>query len=358
MKLSRLSIACACAALLSLPDLTQAAELTASGKVLGADGKPLSDVTVTLALAKTSATTDASGAWDLGSTPAGIASRVAVPVVDGRLVLEGGRLSVRFDGREVSGRGMVRGVAVSRPLARAAGEADIPDTLLYTWKGKVRLRDTISASQTGIVRTLDTTVNSSIVHGYLTDSRDGQVYRTVKIGAQTWMAQNLNHEVSSSWWYDNSAENGAKYGRLYQWAVVMGLNDTCNAKSCARLVTGKHRGVCPLGWHVPSFDEWIRLMDTIMPGTKTDTSTNLKANGSQWSIIPGTDDYGFRALPAGYRYRDGEFRSLGSSTYFWFATEFLFTENAWIHYFYNDDQYVDRYGTNKNNGGSLRCLQD
>ncbi len=74
----------------------------------------------------------------------------------------------------------------------------------------------------------------------LNDTRDGNVYRTVKIGNQVWMAQNLNYEVNDSWCYGNDEANGKKYGRLYTWDAA--------------------KVACPVGWHLPSRQEWNDLM--------------------------------------------------------------------------------------------------
>jgi len=99
----------------------------------------------------------------------------------------------------------------------------------------------------------------------------GQAYKTVKIGSQTWMAQNLNYKTSNgkSRCYPvsgdsnpNDADNAncAVYGRFYDWATIMGFDESCNNKSCASQIKPKHQGICPNGWHIPSKTEWKTLM--------------------------------------------------------------------------------------------------
>ena len=92
--------------------------------------------------------------------------------------------------------------------------------------------------------------NPLIAYDTLLDTRDGQKYRTVKIGTQTWMAQNLNYKVDSSWWYRNDADSGAKYGRLYQWDAAM------DGYASSTAVPSGVQGICPIGWHLPSPNEW------------------------------------------------------------------------------------------------------
>jgi len=353
MRLFRLWSTGVCAAVLSLAAVAQAAAVSASGTVLGVDGKPLPGLVVRLALGNVSSTTDASGAWSLGTTPTVIASRVAIPVANGRLMLEDGRLSVGFEGRDVSGRGLGRPSSLPRSLMGAARAADVPDTLLYTWNGKVRLRDTISISQTGIVRTLDTNVNAGIVYGYLEDARDGQTYRAVKIGSQVWMAQNLNFKVDSSYCYDNDTANCTKFGRLYKWATAMGLNDSCNTKLCSSQVTAKRQGVCPSGWHVPSDAEWTKLTDTTLASA---TSGTLLKSTSGWSTNTGTDTYGFRALPGGYA-GGASFYEFGVLSCLWSATTYT-ASYAWVRYMDEGYAIVIRYYNADTRGFSLRCLKD
>ena len=96
----------------------------------------------------------------------------------------------------------------------------------------------------------------------LTDSRDGQTYKTVTIGTQTWMAENLNYETANSYCYKDSAKYCAKYGRLYTWAAAMDSAGawSSNGKGCGDGTTCSPtyplRGVCPSGWHLPTVDEF------------------------------------------------------------------------------------------------------
>ena len=120
------------------------------------------------------------------------------------------------------------------------------------------------------------------------DDRDGQTYRTVKIGDQVWMAENLNYVYlqstenldSISFCYNDSAEYCEKYGRLYTWAAAMdsvGVWST-DAKGCGNnpscFPSGTIRGICPEGWHLPSRDEWDTLLTVV--GDSSDAGTRLK----------------------------------------------------------------------------------
>jgi uncharacterized protein (TIGR02145 family) len=162
----------------------------------------------------------------------------------------------------------------------------------------------------------------------VTDCRDGQTYRTVTIGTQTWMAQNLNYAVDSSWCYDNNADSCAKYGRLYQWAAAMGVDAGYNDKVFGDSVN--HEGACPKGWHVPRSSEWVTLENFV--GGEDIAGTVLKST-SGWigwddENGNGTDNYGFSALPAGVRVHvyhiqdedNTDFEFLSDFTIFWNAT--------------------------------------
>jgi uncharacterized protein (TIGR02145 family) len=194
--------------------------------------------------------------------------------------------------------------------------------------------------------------NSSIAYGSLTDSRDSQVYRTVMIGSQTWMAENLNYKVDSSWCYGNSSDNCSKYGRLYQWAAAMAVSYVYNTTKLN--ATLPCQGICPSGWHIPSDSEWRVLVQYVDSAT---SGTRLKSSGGWDNSGSGTDAYGFRALPAGWRYSsDGLFYNAGSYAGFWSSSEedqsFAWTRNLLSGYAYVYRDY------DKSSGYSLRCMKN
>jgi len=129
-------------------------------------------------------------------------------------------------------------------------------------------------------------------YGSVTDN--GQTYKTVVIGDQTWMAENLNYNVTGSRCYgDNSGGdsqgNCAKYGRLYNWATAMDIVASCNnsVASCGATVSSKHQGICPPNWHIPSNADWNVLMKFVNPSCTDNnncagTGTKLKA-ASGWN---------------------------------------------------------------------------
>ena len=133
----------------------------------------------------------------------------------------------------------------------------------------------------------------------MTDSRDGQVYKTITIGTQTWMAENLNYETSGSVCLDDEPTNCSIYGRLYTWEDAMDGNGTwsTNNVGCHQVCDPVYpvRGVCPEGWHLPEKSEWAVLFSEV--GGDSVAGERLKAT-SGWDN-PGNDDYGFSILRAG-----------------------------------------------------------
>jgi uncharacterized protein (TIGR02145 family) len=167
---------------------------------------------------------------------------------------------------------------------------------------------------------------------YFTDSRDGQKYRTVKIGEKTWMAQNLNYQpqAGNSWCYDNDNSNGNIYGRLYDWNTAMNAS--------------------PTGWHLPSRQEWIDLVTFV----GNDMAGVMLKSGVGWN---GTDNYGFSALPGGNRNADGNFNNANNNGCWWTATE-KGHDNAYYRYMNKYNEVVSEYDNGKNFGFSIRCVQD
>jgi len=184
------------------------------------------------------------------------------------------------------------------------------------------------------------------VTGSFTDARDNNVYKTVTIGSQTWMAENLRYEVQDSWFYNNDSAKYAVYGRLYTWGSFM-----MGSYSSSAVPSGV-RGVCPKGWHVPSDAEWTILLDYLGGASvagytmKTDTGWANDGNGSNAS--------GFTAHPSGNY--NGSFNALGNNAYFWSSTEYSATlSKARV---LSNSMSVIRFGSNKTLGFSCRCLKD
>lgn len=149
---------------------------------------------------------------------------------------------------------------------------------------------------------------SAPVKGSFKDDRDGKTYKTIKLGKQTWMAENLNLHMDDSWCYERKIDNCKKYGRLYTWK--------------------KAEKACPVGWHLPSRSEWRDLTAYVSENSKSKPGNALRTK-DDWktkkkkkkifdqhtgepiyldeyeSINTGTDDIGFAALPAGYVAKDG-----------------------------------------------------
>ncbi len=185
----------------------------------------------------------------------------------------------------------------------------------------------------------------------------GGSFATVTIGTQTWMKQNLNSDVPGSKCYGDDPANCAKYGRLYDWATAMGLPSSCNSSSCSSSIQPKHRGICPSGWHIPSDDDWDALMTAV--GGSSTAGTKLKS-ATGWNTgsgyKPGTDNYGFSALPGGLGSSAGGFLDVGDGGYWWSASEYN-SINAKLMYMHNNGN-TGYNVSNKDSFYSVRCLQD
>jgi uncharacterized protein (TIGR02145 family) len=196
-----------------------------------------------------------------------------------------------------------------------------------------------------------------VVYGTPVDY-EGETYQTVVIGAQTWMAKNLNYNASDSKCYgDNSGSDSqdrcGTYGRLYNWATAMNLASTCNSSSCS--VEAKHRGICPAGWHIPSNADWDVLMTAVGGSATAGTHLKAKSGWNSYTGIENLDTYGFSALPGGNA--DGSFYSVGSSGFWWSTTEGS-ADNAYYWRMNYNVSSASRNSLNKVYLYSVRCLQD
>ncbi len=192
-------------------------------------------------------------------------------------------------------------------------------------------------------------VKDFLAINYFTDPRDGQTYKTVVIGSQTWFAENLNYEAADSWWYDSSSANGEVYGRLYTWDAAL--------------------AACPGGWKLPTDNEWKMLeiylgmsqSEADQTGWRgTDEGGKLKEAGTAHWNAPNTgatNSSGFTALPGGIRSSNGSFYSLGLDGRWWSSTESSGT-NAWNRHLTYGYQQVRRTNSLKSSGFSVRCLKN
>jgi uncharacterized protein (TIGR02145 family) len=192
----------------------------------------------------------------------------------------------------------------------------------------VRVKETIE----GYLHSKDIQVKDVIIQPAdpFTDSRDGKTYKTVKIGEQVWMAENLNYDAGSgSWCYDNNPSNCKKYGRLYNWEVA--------------------KRIAPSGWHLPSKDEFETLL-IVLGGSGSEAYTK---------IIPG-GAYGFNALFGGHRIPSWDYattyEAIDRRAHFWTQTKE--DDQAWFMYV---SAYYKSTGTNiefKNRAFSVRLIKD
>lgn len=181
-------------------------------------------------------------------------------------------------------------------------------------------------------------------------------YQTVRIGTQTWMAENLAYAGTSGTTgscYGNSSDSCLKYGRLYSWAEAI------NGASLP--ASGTVRGICPAGWHLPSDEEWTTLVATVEADPRVGKNLGGKALKSTtgWrSDRTGTDLFGFNALPAGMRDAEGISTTSGTSALFWSSTQYAVAPEFYAWYRNIDYAFVFRGQQSKSIGHSVRCIQD
>jgi len=190
----------------------------------------------------------------------------------------------------------------------------------------------------------------------------GKTYNTVQIGDQCWLKENLNVGTRingntdqtntagtiEKYCYGDADANCTTYGGLYQWAeAVQYLNGATNTTSPNPAFSGNVQGICPIGWHIPTYAEFETLRTAV-----SNNGNALKAVGqgvASYGI--GTNTSGFSALLAGSRSYGGYFGGLGSDAYFWSSSE------GNLHLYSNKlDIYFS--SSSKDDGFSVRCLKD
>ena len=191
--------------------------------------------------------------------------------------------------------------------------------------------------------------------GEMTDLRDSQTYKTVKLGDQTWLAHNLNYETDDgSWCYDDDPANCEIFGRLYDWEAAM--------------------AACPDGWHLASDGEWSALIKYLDPKADPSSITEssiaggmLKATGTMedgtgpWKSPNegATNASGFSSEAGGARYEDGSYIVLGMHAIYWTSSEYD-ANGVWFRIldYGIADIYRDYVGITKGMGISVRCMMD
>ena len=170
--------------------------------------------------------------------------------------------------------------------------------------------------------------------GTFTDKRDGKSYKTVEIGTQTWMAENLAYKTDSGCWaYNKQDSNMIKYGYLYN------------------LETAKT--ACPVGWHLPSKEEFNSLLQNFGGAGKNAFEALVPSGNS-----------GFAALLGGLRYNNGRFSNLDFSAIFWSSSQSSKT-SAWYLYMNSENPTLMSSkdanvacGLGETLGFSVRCVRD
>jgi uncharacterized protein (TIGR02145 family) len=212
--------------------------------------------------------------------------------------------------------------------------------------------------------------NPAKSYGTLTD-QEGNIYKTIVIGTQEWMAENLNTSIyqngevianvadedqwfnlnTGAWcYYNNDNQYECPYGKLYNWYAV-----------------ADPRNVCPTGWHVPTDAEWSVLINFLDPNSDggnnipNNAGGKLKSTGFQYWLIPNidaTNESGFSGLPGGGRVITAPYRTIGEYANWWSSSEGA-SNNGWgrdLSYIYS---WVSLYYFNfKSFGFSVRCLRD
>lgn len=199
--------------------------------------------------------------------------------------------------------------------------------------------------------------------GINTDN-DGNVFNTVTIGNQVWMAENLRSTKYRDGSSISNVTGTSQWGALTSGAYCSVLNNSTNSKTYGQLYNWYAitdiRNIAPKGWHVPTYYEWDEMFYYL--GIDSLAGEKLKETGTTHWTYPNTgatNIYSFNALPSGWRQDDGLFYAFGYSTFWWTSTEYASnTLNAYGREIDYNKTSLDRYYTYKSWGLSVRCVRD
>jgi uncharacterized protein (TIGR02145 family) len=273
------------------------------------------------------------------------------------------------NGQVVTSKGVTGLTATLQAGAFGNGNGSLTYTITGTptTSGTASFALNIGAKTCTVTRTV-AIVPQNPTSGYgsnITDA-EGNSYKTVYIGTQQWMGENLKtakyndgagipnvtdntqwqNNTTGAWsYYNNDAANNAKYGKLYNWYAV---SPTTNGD----------KNVCPSGWHVPTDAEWTVLTDYL--GGLNVASGKIKEVGTTKWNSPNTDATNtslFTGLPGGDRSSYGDYGSIGLDGSWWSSTEGG-TDSAWFRHLSHNSGGAYRSYPNKRSGHSVRCLRD
>ena len=230
-----------------------------------------------------------------------------------------------------------------------------------------------SSSDLTLMGVCKTPTEDNCIYGTLYDERDSTTYKTVKIGNQEWMAENLNYkylgETSQSFCYDGEKENCKKYGRLYQWSAAIDSASLyvdhkmqCGYGRSPCNIPKKWKGVCPKGSHLPTIDEWNSLIDYL--GTnragKVLKSNNGWVNDYYDGIVEngnGSDEYGFTVLPSGVK-ESFKYVRENVNAKFWPANDYSERQACKITFSYATETISINLHQEKADAYSVRCIKN
>jgi|GEM_PF-2366695 uncharacterized protein (TIGR02145 family) len=290
--------------------------------------------------------------------------------VDG-FVADNGYLMVHIDSMGVAALGYVAGTKTLTEILTESSDAG--NEKITNLGYPIAAQDAATKSYVDLLK--EQILELQLISGIRVQDIDNNIYKTVTIGTQTWMGENLKTtryndgsaipliaDDNTAWetastngapaytWYGDVASNLITYGALYNWYAT----DT---------LSNGDKNVCPVDWHVPTDVEWDELRDFLDLSSNGNINTAggkmKEAGGAHWTTPNkgATNESGFAGLPGGFRDTNGTFDEIGNDGIWWSSTEDN-TMNAWFRYLFYNYDYVLRNNFNKGFGISVRCLRD